>query len=309
MSRAFALASALAALSLAACATPATRHAVTPSPLGVAARPGALDASLAQPGVIAFQRLAFARWTNGRGAFIDMDDPATLAAGIAAGSETATIYAYVLDHPRRGRFVIDTGASDALEARVGPIMRWGLRQLSPTVIRTTEEAFGEGPPIQGVFLTHLHFDHSGGLIDLAPGAPVHIGPGDARERNRLNLLLGSPANAILRGHGPLNEWAFQPDPSGAFEGVLDIFGDGSVWALHVPGHSPGSTAYLINTTEGPKLVTGDAVSTRLEWEQSLRQVGPDPDRGLISADRLRAFAAAHPGVEVFLGHQSLDGQD
>jgi N-acyl homoserine lactone hydrolase len=268
-----------------------------------------LEASLSRPGVVTFQRLAFARWSNGRGAFIDMADPATAAAGVGPGMETATIYAHVLDHPRHGRFLIDTGASAALEGRVGPVMRWGLRQLSPTVLRTTTDTLADSPPIQGVFLTHLHFDHSAGLIDVAPGTPIHIGPGDARERNRLNLLLGSPANAILRGHGPLNEWAFRPDPSGAFEGVLDIFGDGSVWALHVPGHSPGSTAYLINTTEGPKLVTGDAVSTRLEWAHALRQVGPDPDTALRSAERIRRFAAAHPGVEILLGHQTMGDEN
>jgi len=33
------------------------------------------------------------------------------------------------------------------------------------------------------------------------------------------------------------------DPSGLFAGVLDVFGDGSFWALWVPGHTPGSTAY------------------------------------------------------------------
>lgn len=109
----------------------------------------------------------------------------------------------------------------------------------------------------------------------------------------------------------MREWAFRPDAGGEFEGVLDVFGDGSVWALRVPGHSPGSTAYLVNATDGPKLVVGDAVSTRLGWDDGLPQPVPVAARAAAeaSADRLRRFAARHPAVEVFLGHQSRSGQD
>lgn len=92
--------------------------------------------------------------------------------------------------------------------------------------------------------------------------------------------------------------------------MLDLFGDGLVWAVSVPGHSAGSTAYLVNAVDGPKLVVGDAVSTRLGWEDGMPQPMPAAARAAAerSADRLRRFAAAHPAVEVFLGHQSRTGQ-
>ncbi|KQS56533.1 MBL fold metallo-hydrolase [Brevundimonas sp. Leaf363] len=296
---------ALLAATLSACASPMTHHALTPADLGVPAAPGALEASLTQPGVITLTRIAFAEWTAGRGAFIDREDPRTAAT--PKGQETATIYAYVIDHPTRGRFLIDSGVSADLESRLNPVMRRGVHDLSVRVERTTAQVFADQTPPRAVFLTHLHFDHIGGLIDLNPTTPVYVGQGDARDASRINTLLGSPADAILRGHGPLREWRFQPDPSGAFNGVLDIFGDGSVWALHVPGHSPGSTAYLVNAVDGPKLVTGDATSTRLNW-QGLPQPLSAAARTQAdaSADRLRRFAAAHPTIEVFLGHQSLD---
>lgn len=293
---------------LSACATPATHHPVMAADLGSTARTLAVEASLARPGTVTFQRVAFARWTGGRGSFIDREDPRT--AGVPKGSEEATIYAYVLDHPRFGRVLIDSGVSADLEARLNWVMRRGVRDLNVRIDRTTAQWLAGQAPPRAVFLTHLHFDHIGGLIDLPLATPVYVGAGEAEDRSRLNLLLGSPADAILGGYGPLREWAFQPDPDGVFQGVLDVFGDGSVWALKVPGHSPGSTAYLINATDGPKLVVGDAVSTRLGWEQAMPQPVPAAARAdaEASAEALRRFAAAHPNVEVFLGHQSRTGQ-
>ena len=276
--------------------------------LGAPASTSLMEASLSRPGVIRFERVRFAQWTGGRGGFIDRDDPRT--ADVPQGFETAVIYAFVLDHPTRGRYLIDAGVSRDLEARLGPLMRKGLADMSVRIDQGLAEWLSGRPAPQAVFLTHLHFDHVGGVIDLQPSIPIYLGPGDARETHPMNGLLGHPIDSILRGRAPLREWAFSPDPEGRFAGVVDVFGDGSLWAIHVPGHSPGSTAYLVNAVDGPRLVVGDAASTRLTWDDALPQpvsvsARADADR---SADRLRRFAADHPGIEVFLGHQSRVGQ-
>lgn len=296
------------ALVVSGCATPTTRHPVVASDLGAPAATSDLEASLARPGVVTFQRVAFARWTGGRGAFIDRNDPRT--ADVPEGDEEATVYAYVIDHPGFGRILIDSGVSAVLDDRLNWVMRLGVRDLDVRIERTTARWLEDQVAPGAVFLTHLHFDHVGGLIDLPATTPVYVGAGEAQERSRINLLLGSPADAILEGFGALREWTFQPDRDGAFEGVVDVFGDGSVWALSVPGHSAGSTAYLVNAIDGPKLMVGDAVSTRLGWEAGMPQPVPAAARAAAeaSADRLRRFAAAHPAVEVFLGHQSRTGQ-
>lgn len=296
------------ALAVSACATPTTRHPVVAADLGAPGGTADMAASLSRPGIVTFQRVAFARWTGGRGTFIDRDDPRT--ATVPKGDEEATVYAYVIDHPRFGRVLIDTGVSASLDDRLNWVMRRAVRDLNLRIERTTGQWLADQTAPGVVFLTHLHFDHVGGLIDLPVTTPVYLGPGEAQERSRINLLLGSPADAVLSGYGPLGEWGFQPDPDDGFDGVIDVFGDGSIWALWVPGHSAGSTAYLVNAVDGPKLVVGDAVSTRLGWESAMPQPVPAAARAAAerSADRLRRFAATHPAVEVFLGHQSRTGQ-
>lgn len=297
-------------LGLAACSTRMTDHPVIAGDLATA-EAGDVEESMARQGVVRFRRLEFARWTGGRGAFIDRDDPRT--ATIPEGAEEARIFAYVIDHPHRGRYLIDAGVSHDLEGRLGPLMRRGIADLNVQVLSSLRDWLveQEGAP-QGVFLTHLHFDHVGGVIDLAPDTPIYVGPGEAAARHWTHWLLGQPVDAILRGRGPLREWRLSPDPMGRFESRLDVFNDGTVWAFWVPGHTPGSMAYLINSTDGPKLIVGDAISTRLNWEHGMpqpltsAQARADAER---SAERLRAFAAEHPEIEVFLGHQSLPGQD
>jgi N-acyl homoserine lactone hydrolase len=295
-------------LTLGGCATPATHHPLIAADLGAPASTERMAASLSRPGVVGFERVRFAQWTGGRGGFIDRDDPRTAA--VPEGLETAVIYAYVIDHPTRGRYLIDAGVSRDLEARLNPLMRKGLADMSVRIDRSLAEWLTGVPAPQAVFLTHLHFDHVGGVLDLDPAIPVYLGPGDARETHAMNGLLGHPIDTILNGRVPLREWAFAPDRDGRFAGVLDIFGDGSVWAVHTPGHSPGSTSYLINSVDGPKLVVGDAVHSRLGWDDAMPQPVPDSAKAKaeLSAISLRRFAADHPTIEVFLGHQSRGSQ-
>lgn len=104
--------------------------------------------------------------------------------------------------------------------------------------------------------------------------------------------------------GSDREWKFARDAGGRFDGFVDVFGDGSVWAIWVPGHTPSSTAYLVRTAHRPVL-PGDASHTRWGWENPVEPgtYSNDPDQGAASFYKLRAFAAAHPNLEERVGHQ------
>jgi N-acyl homoserine lactone hydrolase len=99
----------------------------------------------------------------------------------------------------------------------------------------------------------------------------------------------------------LQEWQFGP------EGIIDIFGDGSVWALHTPGHTPGATAYLVRSTTGTQLLIGDATHTKWGWENGVEPgtYSLDIPQSVKSLSMLKQLAQDHPAVIVHPGHQSL----
>lgn len=88
---------------------------------------------------------------------------------------------------------------------------------------------------------------------------------------------------------------------------IDIFGDGSFWAIATPGHSRGHVSFLIVTSDGPVLLTGDAPHSGWAWEHGVGPSGTDPVAAQASLDRLRAFAAAYPEVRVHTGHEGPSG--
>jgi N-acyl homoserine lactone hydrolase len=162
-------------------------------------------------------------------------------------------------------------------------------------------------PLSGVFLTHLHLDHVLGLPDVPHGTPIYVGRGEMRAGGLLNAFTRPTTDRALEGHVAVQEWQFASDPSGSFAGVLDVLGDGSIFAIHVPGHTRGSTAFVVRTPSGPVLLTGDACHTEFGWNHGVEPGSfssnlPESRKSLAS---LEALARRHPELQVRLGHQEI----
>ena len=143
------------------------------------------------------------------------------------------------------------------------------------------------------------------MPDIPNDVPLYIGASESTERNLKNMFVQGASNQLLQNKQPLQEWHFQPDPQNKFEGIIDIFEDGSVFAISVPGHTSGSVAYLIRTTHGPVLLTGDTCHTRWGWEHTVEpgDFTEDNERNLANLKRLKNLVANHPQIEVRFGHQ------
>lgn len=257
-------------------------------------------------------RVLAANWAVERAGVIDLDDPRAIDAGLEPGLEPIQVYFYVIDHPTRGRFLVDSGVAasfrDLDTAPVTSMIRDGLN-LDDLVVREDMSAWvGANGPIAGVFLTHAHIDHIMGLPDLPASIPAYFGPGETRVRELTHWFTRGTVDAMIDLDRDVFQWRFEPDPAGRFEGALDVFEDGSFYVLYTPGHTAGSTSFLAMTEAGPVLMVGDASHTDWGWRHCVSPgtYNQDIARSLESLKRLRALEDALPDLTVYLGHQPYD---
>ena len=200
----------------------------------------------------------------------------------------------LLDHPTMGPGLFDTGYSHRFHAATTSMPYRIYRWLTPVEVSPEEDAAaqlsarGVAPSaIRWIVLSHFDPDHVGGLRDF-PNARIHCGHRawaeirgragwGALTRRLLPALLPEDLSARLCVH---------PDPDGPPVGALgpslDLFGDGSLRLVSLPGHAPGHMGALVRTTErGRVLLCGDACWARGSLE-GRRRTGV---HRVIAADR------------------------
>lgn len=82
-----------------------------------------------------------------------------------------------------------------------------------------------------VVLTHLHFDHAGGLSLVPESVPVVV--------QRTEWEAGQDRAAIERNFFLPSDYAGATDRLVLVDGDHDLLGDGSIELLSTPGHTPG----------------------------------------------------------------------
>lgn len=144
--------------------------------------------------------------------------------------------------------------------------------------------------ITQVVLTHMHFDHAGGLATLPPSIPIVV--------QRREWEAGQHPEAIARNHYLPLDYEPVADRVTLVDGDHDLLGDGSVRLLMTPGHTPGHQSVAV----GDRFVIGGDV---VHYASSLDDhrfpiLGDDPEAQAASADRLRELRDS--GATVMPGH-------
>lgn len=141
-----------------------------------------------------------------------------------------------------------------------------------------------------VVLTHLHYDHAGGL-DLLPAAvPVLV--------QRREWKAAHDRAAIARNFLLPADYAAIADQVVLVDGDHDLLGDGSIRLLLTPGHTPGHQSVRV----GERLVIGGDVAHFAAGLDDHRfpAFADDHAAQAASAERLRALRDA--GADVLPGH-------
>jgi N-acyl homoserine lactone hydrolase len=281
----------LVALFCVSCA--ATSHPAEKARLGASSSFAQMEALLDVPGPVVLESVTSADWEVPLSGLLNIE-----RAGVADRAEPIQIFVHVLRHPTAGTFLVDSGVER--DQRTLPWwMKLAIGKDKLKVKRDAAVLRAELGPIAGIFLTHVHLDHVMGLRDFDTKTPLYSGPGDAAERSFEHALTQGVFNDFLKGYGPIREWQYDA------EGVLDVFGDGSVFAIHAPGHTPGMTAFVVRTPEGAVLLTGDACHTRFGWDNDIEPgtFSSDQQMSRASLQRLKTLAFRHPAMRVHAGHQ------
>ena len=144
--------------------------------------------------------------------------------------------------------------------------------------------------ITKIVLTHLHYDHAGGLALLPTNIPVVV--------QRREWEAGRDAAAVARNFFLPRDYAGEERELVLVDGDHDLLGDGSVELLLTPGHTPGHQSVRI----GEELILGADVTHFAAGLDDHRFPAFADDHGAQrrSAERLRA--RRDDGVRVIPGH-------
>jgi glyoxylase-like metal-dependent hydrolase (beta-lactamase superfamily II) len=266
------------------------------------------------PGPIEVETINSADWAVPLAGLLNLKSAAAQEAHLTDHSEPIHIFAHVVHHPQFGTYLVDTGVSQQLiDDPGGHGVSWLVRKVMPLdkmqLRNSTAQILARIPAgIQGVFFTHLHLDHISGMPDIPSTVPLYVGRSESTQSSFQNAFVRGTTTKMLEGNADLQEWPFRLDEGHedlVVGDVVDIFGDGSAFAISVPGHTPGSTAYVLRTQNGPVLLVGDTCHTRWGWEHSVEpgSYTADQPTNRKSLLLLKALVQRHPAMDVRLGHQ------
>jgi N-acyl homoserine lactone hydrolase len=140
-----------------------------------------------------------------------------------------------------------------------------------------------------VVLTHLHFDHAGGLTAIPSSLPIVV--------QRAEWEAGQDRAAIERNFYVPGDYAGVESEVVLVDGDHDLLGDGSVELLSTPGHTPGHQSVRIGD-----LVLGADVAYFASGLDDHRfpTFADDREQQARSAERLRELRDA--GLTIQPGH-------
>jgi glyoxylase-like metal-dependent hydrolase (beta-lactamase superfamily II) len=217
--------------------------------------------------------------------------------------------AVLVRHPR-ATFLFDGGFGRNLDEHI-KIIPWLMRRMTTVdkerpAAAQLEEGGVTADQIKMILLSHFHWDHISGAEDF-PQSEVWL------LKEEADFIPTLPEDELARQMSP--RLRFRPleltdRPYENFDRSLDLFEDGSVVLVALPGHTPGSMGMFVNLRSGKRFFfTGDLTwaleGVELPAERpwiSRRLVDLDEEKVRLSIVRTHQLSKRYPDMIIVPAH-------
>ncbi len=237
-------------------------------------------------------------------------------------------YFGIFNHPKRGLILYDTGYSERFSREVshfpGKLYGW----MTPVKYSPSETALAQiqakglsAQDVKYIFISHFHADHISGLKDF-PNAQLVCFKSAFDEISELgpwkSLLHGVLPDLLPEGIKERALWVEDtmmislPAYMQPFHYGFDLFGDQSLIAVELPGHTQGQMGLLFQDLLGQEVfLIGDACWSSRAYQENRT---PNPITRLILSNwreycetlsRLNHLHRSYPKLKMIPSHCSF----
>lgn len=214
----------------------------------------------------------------------------------------------IIEHPKHGLILWDTGINDAVADPERGEAYWGagLRAAFDTSRFTREHAMDaqlkrlgfQPADVRYVVYSHLHLDHAGGM-SYFPQA-VHV-----MQRDEIRYALWpDPWTRPVYCQNDFRD--IRKLDILEIDGDYDLFEDGTMRLLKTPGHAPGHQALLLDLAQRGRICLAGDVGHQRDGFENMVPMPWDWSTSAMTMTRMRVKQIERGGIPAFLCHDAGD---
>ena len=223
------------------------------------------------------------------------------------------VSAYLIEHPK-GKILVDTGWHREVSPNGVYDKQAQIHHMGRILYHVNQGKIAEGQAIHEqlarmniqpqeldyVLLTHLDCDHASGMKQVKDARHILVAEDEVRcaKKHRYRY-----ASSMWKGVN-LTRFRFEDSGIGPVGKSYDLFDDGSVQLVSIPGHADGQFAVLIQNTEGRfVLLFADGGYSSKSWQEMIRPgISLDPKKQMQSLAWIRDMSMSVNCIESIANH-------
>ncbi len=225
------------------------------------------------------------------------------------------VSAYLIEHPQ-GKLLVDTG----WHREISPIGQYnrraqikhmgmghfllnqGMLPKGEAIVEQLSDSMSISPQdLDYVILTHLHTDHASGLRMVKGARHIIVSEEEIRDTKKYPIRY---AKSMWDGVS-FEPFQFSDTGIGPVGRSFDLFHDGSVELVQIPGHTSGLTAVKINVGDKYVLLFSDGGYAAKSWQEMIPPgTALDEKQALQSLAWIREASLNENCVESLANHDA-----